>query len=274
MENSQSPPLVTEEELKAYLMDGVVCLRGIVTPEEVESLKTAIDDDIKEPGPFYHGYGKTFHGNLRTWETNESFKKFCCDSKLPVAAQRLFNGGSKVNLLYDQIFVKEPQAADQKTRYHNDQPYWPVRGWQILSAWVALDHTDTESGGLQFIRGSHKWGRFFQPESFGDPNAEGYVNEYEINPNYEKTPDFENAKRKYDLISFQMHPGDVLLFHGLTVHFAGGNHTDRRRRGYTVRYCGSDVRYSMHIGTNVSLRNEGKKDGDELTCEQYPLILK
>ena len=27
----------------------------------------------------------------------------------------------------------------QRTRWHNDQPYWPVRGRQVLSFWIARD---------------------------------------------------------------------------------------------------------------------------------------
>jgi ectoine hydroxylase-related dioxygenase (phytanoyl-CoA dioxygenase family) len=69
-------------------------------------------------------------------------------------------------------------------------------------------------------------------------------------------------------------PGDVYLFHGLTVHGAPGNRTrDRRRRGYTVRYTRDDVVYDTRPGTNEHLRNSSLNDGDALDSSQYPVVL-
>lgn len=59
-------------------------------------------------------------------------------------------GGSNP-LLYDQVFVKEP-GTSSPTPWHQDQPYWPIKGWQIMSFWAALDPVTEESGGIQFIR--------------------------------------------------------------------------------------------------------------------------
>ncbi len=77
----------------------------------------------------------------------------------------------------------------------------------------------------------------------------------------------------YDIISWDLEPGDVYVFHGLTVHGAGGNATiNRRRRGYTVRYTGDDIVYDTRSGTNNHLRNTALKDGDALDSEQYPVV--
>ena len=49
---------------------------------------------------------------------------------------------------------------------------------------------------------------------------------------------------KYEIISFDMNPGDILAFHALVVHGSSGNFSkDRRRRGYAVRYTGKEVFY-------------------------------
>jgi ectoine hydroxylase-related dioxygenase (phytanoyl-CoA dioxygenase family) len=79
----------------------------------------------------------------------------------PIAAQ--FFESAKVNLFYDQLFVKEP-GTENRTRWHNDLPYWPVRGRQIMSFWVAVDPVTVDSGALEFIRGSHAWDIWYQPE--------------------------------------------------------------------------------------------------------------
>lgn len=95
----------------------------------------------------------------------------------------------------------------------------------------------------------------------------------QAHPDYETVPDVESARDDYDIISFDLEPGDVYAFHALVLHGASGNISEQvRRRGYTVRYTGDDVIYSSHPGTNRALRNSLLTDGDRLDSNQYPLV--
>ncbi|NOX70288.1 MAG: phytanoyl-CoA dioxygenase family protein [Gammaproteobacteria bacterium] len=264
---------VSEQEIASYQRDGVVVLRELVSSAWLDRIAAAIQRDIEQPGPFYHGYqtadGGRFHGNMRLFESDQDMNSFCRESGLPQVARR-FLDSNKVNLLYDQLFVKEA-ATLNRTRWHNDQPYWPIQGWQVLSIWVALDNTTVDSGALEFVRGSHRWNRWFQPETFGKTEA---VAAYERNPDYEPMPDIDMHRCDYDLVSWDLVPGDAYLFHALTVHGAAGNSTtDRRRRGYTVRYTGDDVVYDSRAGTNRHLRSPTLHDGDPLDSDQFPVII-
>ena len=258
---------------RRFESNGVVVLRQCVDLFWVDALRQAVDRDIQNPGPYVHSYDSGddtghFHGNLRTWENDPTFRSFCTDSPLSAVAATLF-GSRKVNLLYDQIFVKEP-ATRVHTRWHNDQPYWPVRGRQVASFWVALDYVTAETGALEFIRRSHHSGRWYQPEAFGPTS--GY-DAYDRNPDYEPIPNVEAEREKYDIVSWNLEPGDVYVFHGLTVHSAGVNQSSEvRRRGYAVRYTGDDVVYDSRIGTNVHLRSPTHNDGDVLDSNQYPVV--
>lgn len=263
---------VAQTDKDAFQRDGVVPLRQVLDADWLGRIAAAIEADIHQPGPFYHGYETEgegrFHGNLRLWETHATFREVCQNSPLPAIAQHFFDS-EKVNLLYDQLFVKEV-AMSQRTRWHNDQPYWPIRGWQVLSIWIALDPTTAANGRLEFIRGSHKWGRWFQPEVFGKTSA---ISQYEHNPDYEDIPDIEADRDSYDLISWDLEPGDVYVFHGMTVHGAGGNSLqDRRRRGYSVRYTGDDVVYDARTGTSKPLLCDTLSNGDPLDSERYPVV--
>lgn len=267
----QVPP----DALSDYIADGVTVLRGALSAELLAVLAEAIETDIASPGPFAHSYetksGK-FHGNLRLWETNELFRRVIFESNLASAAQQFFGGESPVNLLYDQLFVKEP-GTPNATRWHNDQAYWPVDGQEVLSMWIAVDETDLSSGALEFIRGSHKWDVLFQPEQFG---ATAGKSEYSINPDYVKTPDFDTQRESHEFVSWNLKPGDAYVFQGKTVHGSGGNQSmDRRRRGYTVRFTGGDARYAGdRLGTHANLRNPTLKVGSELTSQQHPLLVR
>ena len=87
-------------------------------------------------------------------------------------------------------------------------------------------------------------------------------------------PDIDTARDDYEIVSWDLEPGDVYVFHGLTVHGAGGNvREDVRRRGYAVRYTGDDVRYDTRPGPNINLRSSSHRDGDRLDSEQYPRVV-
>ena len=267
---------ISEAERAAFDRDGVMVLRGVLEPSWLERLSAAIERDIAEPGPYFHGYtpedGKgRFHGNLRIWQNDPDFRALCLESDLPKIAQQLFNS-AKVNLLYDQLFVKEPGTVN-RTRWHNDQPYWPVTGYQVASFWFSPDVVNAETGALEFVRGSHKWDRWFQPENFG-VGAKGKQSGYELNPDYEKMPDLEADRAAHDIVTWDLEPGDIYVFHALTVHGAGGNQRgDLRRRGYTVRYTGDDAVYDERPGTSVPLQDPRKRTGDPMNGEQFPLII-
>ena len=265
------PYRITPADIDSYDADGAVLLKGVIGREWLDRVAAAIERDIEKPGPFFHGYDTEgrgrFHGNLRIWETDPDFRAYCFESGLAEIAAGFF-GASKVNLLYDQLFVKEP-GTEQPTRWHNDQPYWPVWGWQVMSFWLALDPTMAENGRLEFVRGSHRWDRWFQPEAFGKTE----VNTYDENPDYEKMPDIDAARSDYDILAWDMEPGDVIAFHALAVHGAGGNmRDDVRRRGYTVRYTGDDARFDPRPGTAKALWTDELADGDPMDCNLYPVV--
>lgn len=264
--------MIDDAVIRAYDEDGVAVIRGLVDASWRERLAAAIEKDIATPGPFVHAYaaenGKgRFHGNLRIWESDPTFRAFCLGSHLPALAAGILRA-DKVNLHYDQLFVKEP-GTPNRTRWHNDQPYWPIRGWQVLSFWIALDPTTQDNGALEFVRGSHRWGRWYQPERFGKTHHEPY----ERNPDYVAMPDIEADRTGYDIVSWDLEPGDAYVFHGLTVHGAGGNHrSDLRRRGYSVRYTGDDVVYDTRPGTNEANRSERHRDGEPVDSDRFPVV--
>ena len=257
----------TATEKADFDRDGAVLMKGVVPAAWLGVLADAVERDIAEPGPFFNGYrpeAGRFHGNLRIWETHEGFRAFCCEGPLRAVAAR-FLGAGRLNLFYDQLFVKEP-GTPQPTRWHNDQPYWPVRGWPVMSFWLPLDPVTRESGALSFVAGSHRWERWFQPEPFAKGGAE-----YERGEGYEPMPDIDAGG--YDILSWDMEPGDALAFHALTVHGAGGNLTSgTRRRGYAVRYCGEGCAYFAGPGPNNNLRNPALADGDPLDSAQFPVV--
>ena len=173
---TDSRHFVTEAVVRTFETDGVVLLPGVIDSNWLDRLQAAVERDIAHPGPHFHGYRTRdgrggFHGSMRLWEHDTDFRDYCESSPLPAMAAALLKT-DKVNLFYDQLFVKEPETP-ARTRWHNDQPYWPVRGWPVMSFWLALDPVTRRSGALEFIR--HDIGRFYGAYSVtaGDLDGDG-----------------------------------------------------------------------------------------------------
>lgn len=259
---------VDSDSVKKFANDGAILIPNLIDENWIERLRAAIDRDITQPGPFYHGYdidGGYFHGNMRLWESDDDFRDYCCSSVLPKVSADLL-GVDAVQLYYDQLFVKEA-GTDAPTGWHNDQPYWPIRGQQIMSFWLALDTVNQDSGRLEFIKGSHRRNNWYQPKPFAPGGTA-----YEINPDYTEMPDIDNSREQYEFLSWDMKPGDVIAFHALTVHGGPANKSANRRRGYTVRYCGPGMTYYEGPGTSHFLNDQSLKHGDVIKGERYPVV--
>ena len=206
----------------------------------------------------------------RLWEHDEDLKSVCFESPAAALAARLL-AADKINLLYDQMFVKEP-ASNVRTVWHNDLPNWPVRGRQIATVWIALDPIDEDNGAMEFVRGSHAWERWYPP--FNTDLDGRFLNLYEDGMREGFEPALPDVDRdRHEILSWDMLPGDAIAFHCLTVHGAHGNSRgDRRRRGYSVRFAGPEIRYYAGDVVNLGITNDALRDGDRLDSDQYPVV--
>ena len=259
-------------DIENYLRNGVVCLRNVLDGEWIEALAEAIDADIKNPGPMHYGYegDGSFHGNQEIWQCYDACRQYCLNSPLPELAKQLLDSET-ITFYFDHLFVKEPGSISL-TPWHNDQPFWPIGGDQVVSFWTSLDRVTRESGAVEYVKGSHRWGRWFQPRSFG-PSKKGYIGAYDENVDYEPIPDIDGQRDVYDIVSFDTAPGDLIAFSALTVHGAGANNSDRRRRGYAIRYGGDDVFYEPRTGVSPLLLMEDMKVGESLDSVRHPRVI-
>jgi len=261
---------ISQTDREQFTSDGAIVLRQVIGQRWLDRLAVAIERDIDRPSRFYHGYKSDeagrFHANLRLWETDPDCRDYCLNSALPGLAAQLLKSG-KVNLFYDQLLVKEPGNIS-RTPWHHDLPYWPVKGDGLVSFWLALDPVTHDSGALEFIKGSHTWNKRFEVSSF-TPDAYTLAE----NKAFEPLPDIESNRDAYEILSWEMEPGDLIALHGLVLHGAPGNsRNDVRRRGYTVRYAAADTVYDPHPASFPTLRNRTLSPGDPLDSDQYPVV--
>ena len=254
--------LVSEAEISAFEQDGAVCVRGLFSQDWIKRMRAAIErvknDRTGVPGYF----SDTF-----LWERDEDFRAFVFDSPAAKIARELMRSRSS-RFYFDHLFVKEP-GTQQPSPWHHDLPFWPVDGDQVCSVWLALDHVTKASSGLEYIAGSHRWGRRFGPEAFVGSQAliKGRADD-------EKIPDIENNRSAYRFLNWDMEPGDCLVHHALTVHGSGGNTSlVHRRRALATRWVGDDAIYAPEGSTYEPLKDAALAPGGPLESPKFPLVI-
>jgi len=252
-----------------FWRDGAVCVRSYISHQWVEDLRAAVEEEIQSPGPggrYADADRGTFFASIRPWRWRTTFEEFVRWSEAGRLACRLF-GSSEAQLFSDQLFVKKPGAIE-RTPWHQDMPYWPLRGDEVCSVWVALDTVTLESGGLEYIRGSHSSGAWYRPERFTE-KAEMAGN----GETYDVMPEFDADELAEFRLSWDLEPGDCVVHHGRTVHGGGGNTVaDRWRRGYSTRWMGSGVVYDDAPGRIHPPECHGLQDGQRFPEELFPKV--
>lgn len=210
-----------------------------------------------------HGEGLFFH-DVAAWKHDPGVREVAFDSALPEIAACLMNA-VYVNFWEDTTFVKAPHTR-QKTAFHQDLAYFQIEGDQCVVVWIPLDPASLESGVMQYVRGSHHWGETYAPNVFVSQTP------FASSPE-QRCPDIESAMEDYEIVSFDVEPGDVIIHHVNTVHGAGGNPSDRWRRAVSFRYCGDRVRYFDRPGAIPQVGvTHALKDGDRLFAADYPIV--
>lgn len=260
----------SEAEIRSYRKDGIVCLRGLFGAEEVERLRDAAEasmaappsDLVLEIAALQKAEGRFFFDTF-VWPRNERCRSFVFDSAAAETAGRLMRA-SKANILFDQWLIKEP-GTQVETPWHHDMPYWPVLGDQVCSLWLALDQVTAESGAVEYIKGSHRWGQRLKPVTFS-----GTVT---FDEDLAPVPDIEADREAYDIVSFDLEPGDCTVHHGLLVHHAPGNsRLDRRRRAYVTRWTGDEARFYPHDGIQHMPTLPDIPPGGPLDSDLWPVV--
>lgn len=262
---------ITDEMIDEYWRDGVLCLRGVAEADWIESLREGVELSIAAPGHLgkVHtpkgGSGRFFVDSFMGRRI-EAFRRFVFESAAPGIAARLL-GSDSIRFMHDHLLVKEPGTAE-RTPWHQDRPYYPVRNGQVCTMWFPLDQVTQDSGAVEYIAGSHRWGKVFTPKPVTDASAEQWAE-----AKHEALPDFGSQRDQHRFLSWDTNPGDCIIHDSLTVHGAGGNSRgDRRRRALALRYADPAVLYDPKPGTTDFGEDPGIAAGAPLDGRLFPLV--
>jgi ectoine hydroxylase-related dioxygenase (phytanoyl-CoA dioxygenase family) len=232
--------MVDESCIDSFQRDGAICLRQLFTPVEIALLRAGIDANLaglspraiiasgaQEPGRFVEDFCN--------WQENSAYRRFIFESALAETAGRLMRSRS-ARLYHDHMLTKEP-GTRQPTPWHQDQPYYNIDGQQNISFWIPVDPVDRDSS-LELIAGSHR-GPWLMPRSFMNAQAKWFPEGA-----LQDRPDIEADRAAYPILSWALEPGDAVCFHMLTLHGSQGVKGPGRRRVFSVRFLGDDIRHA------------------------------
>jgi ectoine hydroxylase-related dioxygenase (phytanoyl-CoA dioxygenase family) len=232
--------VATPELVAAFQRDGAVCLRGLLSPAEVATLQRGIDANLAQPSPRAKvasrpGDPGFFIEDFCNWQHNADYRATVFESPLAHAAGLLMQSRS-VRLYHDHMLTKEP-GTRAPTPWHQDQPYYNVEGLQNISFWIPVDPVRRHST-LEFVAGSHR-GPWLMPRSFMDQQAKWFPE-----GSLADLPDIDADRSRFNILGWALEPGDVVAFHMLALHASAGVDGDRRRRVFSVRFLGDDMRHA------------------------------
>ncbi|MCB1078784.1 MAG: phytanoyl-CoA dioxygenase family protein, partial [Verrucomicrobiae bacterium] len=228
-----------ENSLKAdYDRDGVVRLRGFLSPAEVEEVRAELERYIREDLPTRPPDARTFEAdgitvrNLWRLEQHSAFFRELGERPDILSLVAPLVNGEPV-LAAVETFNK-PARIGSGVPCHQDNAYFCQTPPDMLTVWIAIDPVTEANGPVFFVKGSHWLGPLPTKPSGVRGNSIGMADPPEMPVS--------------DQFCGLLEPGDATIHHCQTIHQSAPNTTDQARLGLLLVYRGS------HTETDPALK--------------------
>lgn len=232
---------------KAFLEDGAVLVKGVLSPEQLRRCREMYDWAIEH------------HGPNATRIFNRTEQQAHVDNANPAAKARLEElvsslpfgplfadlwGSTHVWYFAEEVFLKAG-GRGSRTPWHQDTSYLPWGGMHWGNAWISFEPVPKQNS-LEIVRASHR-GTRYDGTTFRDPSDP--TEPLHGRGALPRLPDIE-AKRKddpgaFEILSWETEPGDVVLVHPAALH--GGAPVDEgfpERHTLVFRFFGDDATFN------------------------------
>ncbi|MEM7120955.1 MAG: phytanoyl-CoA dioxygenase family protein [Pseudomonadota bacterium] len=268
--------------------NGAICLRKAFSEKWVDVAAEGIRKNIEQPSALFQRMSSGDSGDFLSdmWARRyvEEFEDFALHSPAAsIAAQCLKT--DRVRLLQDTWFFKSPGTSERTPWHHDNVVLGP-----FCSVWVALDPIPREAT-LEFVRGSHKWDQLLMPKSFFEQQTDDNVAAAEQfyvayhgkmglradGDVFSPVPDIEADRDAYDILAWDMEPGDCIVFHARALHGAPGNTLDYDTRRMVTRWVDETAVLAPHGEPVIKQLIEAGFDveldvGKPITGEMFPEV--
>jgi ectoine hydroxylase-related dioxygenase (phytanoyl-CoA dioxygenase family) len=243
-----------------FARDGIAFLPQVLERPWIELVAAGIKRAIGQAGPYQriHAAGEPteFVDDECSYFTTPEYKIFLHASPLVDLVADVL-GCDELWLFFDQTFVKHGESGP--TNWHQDTPYFCANGSKFASAWINVDPVPLEAS-LRLVRGSFR----------------GPLREQERSPRAEHWPNVDEHRDDFDVVSYAIEPGDLVVFHPSTLH-GGGPGIGGRRRTVSFRLFGDDVVFQHAPAGDMvpalpGVLASGLEPGDPLRGPWFPQV--
>ena len=232
-----------------YLSQGAAYVEAGLGAQALSLAQAAYDWSLANPGPgaalLPNKAGGEFYQDLANPNSFAAYDRLIHHPDITNLVRNAFQGNSGW-FMYEQVFKKHG-GETRRTPWHQDTPYLPVSGQDLVVIWISFDEVDDDAA-LEFVAGSHL-GQIFDGSRFdsNDDTAPLYNH-----PEYQRLPDIEGNRSSYEIISWSSNPGDAVLFHPSTLHGGAATQADVTRRTLSLRFFGEDAVIARRPGAKVA----------------------
>ncbi|HZQ27394.1 MAG TPA: phytanoyl-CoA dioxygenase family protein [Acidimicrobiales bacterium] len=208
------------EPLGAFERDGYAVYLSVIDADLVGEARAHVDWLLaRHPGVRPEHLGHDLMTDDPFWV------RLVADERLLDVAQ-LFVGPDIA--LFASHYIAKPPHDGQAVLWHQDAGYWPLDPMEVVTLWLALDHSDRDNGCLRVVPGSHRG----EVHGWRPRTDVANVLSSEI------AADVDEAAA----VDVVVPAGGVSVHHPAIVHGSDANRSARWRRGLTIRYIPASTR--------------------------------
>ncbi|WP_270166424.1 phytanoyl-CoA dioxygenase family protein [Paenibacillus sp. SYP-B4298] len=183
------------------------------------------------------------------YRTNDVVRQFSIHPILVGMAEQLI--GEEPLVVQGTYYIKAPQTRG--IPIHQDNYDMGIAPGTTLSAWLSIDASDQENGGLYIIPKTHTYDLVI-------PHITHAVERHEWSEIYD-------LPQPYEVVDIVTEPGDMVFFNGNLIHGSYRNQTyDRFRQSFVVHYAGISIEKTS-VNYNYLLDKHGRRVRRRLNLE-------
>lgn len=257
---------LTPAQTAQFNEDGFLIIERLLEPEEVARARERFEPMFR--GEFETGLypdewnwqqGRDAPDRTRQicngWKSDRAIAALILNAQVGKLCAQLGDWPG-ARIAQDNVLWKPPGA--KPLGYHQDNSYL---GWCVpshyVTCWMALDDTTAKGGTIEYVRGSHRWGKFppigqfHAPDDYREGLRQGAM----------------AVGREPEIVPIEVPAGACVLHHGDTWHGSDTNRADRPRRSVVAHCVSSDSQYHP---TEISyIYNRYKRVDDTRMDESY-----
>jgi len=209
-------------QIAQYRKMGYVAPIRIMSTAQAQTLRERLEEFERIQGSPLHGSQRHKSHLLFTWLSDLV--------RMP-AILNVIEDLYGANLLCwtSNFFIKEPNDP-AFVSWHQDSTYWGLSRPDVVTAWVALSHSNDTNGAMQVIPGTHLQDQIPHRDTFSSNNL--------LTRGQEVAVEIDAAQA----VSINLKPGEMSLHHVRIIHGSPPNHGSERRIGFAIRYIPTYVR--------------------------------